>query len=1044
MEDCCKDKININWVKKLPRELCGNAIYFVRIPSGINMYVTNYQGVASLIGESDDTGNVIITSPDDSILITQDGQNFEISVSQQLQAMINMALQAGDNISLLNNDAGYITLSEVPSSVKTVQAGDNVSIDNTDPENPIISVEGLGSAAFSETADYATAQQGLKADTALQPGDNISELNNNSGYITLADVPTSSTNLTYTPSPTQGIVNSDTGTDAVIPLSTNTNAGLLSPTEKTKLAGIETGADLTDISIQNGSGIEQFKITDKILFKGVSFNNTIKQISIDAVEINTAFVDGVNGNDTTAEFGNANRPYKTIDAVYNGLTDDITRTIKVEIVRSGTYKINNRIPVGHNSISSLLPVIIDLSTNENQYIFTYNNGSLNGASFLFDIPNGTIQNLRANLTGVSLAQAQTTFTLNVKSINWVSSSFIFYGTDVIFIKIQNLSTTGPMTVATTSDDFFYCKQGFKIDTLTIPVDAVDVIFRGVGGTIDIGNLVMNSTKTQLTGSKYFRIGNINGTGTVTFNSQQGVTIVEYVNSTITIPIDFRQLISNLTFQGSIKSCTISTLSASRISTGILNFKNLIIENISSGWITFFREATFNILNTTIKVQSNLIRKTSDNINQLTVNITNSAIEQAVPTYLIECATGTSVGLKLSGLETNALSLGNSSSVIVDYALLSFKDKKNEIVIRSKVDLVNKTLDSNMNYIVDGVINLLPTDYIEVPVGGLSLSGYGFDVSSLKATSNNSTIFKSPVGGCGNLFLSNLSIEASGTGSKVFELTNAGAPTGGADAIELNVVNFDNCTSLGELTNFRQGLWNNIGIFGVKDGLTLSGVWSGGFRADLTIVRNFGIAATISTLFKAGTGLLFKSRFFTDLNADFKMSGSVSNFTSSNFDINKLYQLKGAQITRNGVVDPTQNYTGTINHLSAVSDWSGNNGVYNSVLQVADGVNLNEAATVGQIVNGTTISSASTLSINPPQQNSYFTFNGTTSTWTLGTLSSTSNKFITLINMGSGDITLNTNAGGNDIWDGGSNVNTMIISMGTSVRLYNNSLKYIIL
>lgn len=52
------------------------------------------------------------------------------------------------------------------------------------------------------------------------------------------------TNLSYTASPTNGIVISDTGTDATIPLVNNTNAGLQSPTDKIKLDGIETGAEV--------------------------------------------------------------------------------------------------------------------------------------------------------------------------------------------------------------------------------------------------------------------------------------------------------------------------------------------------------------------------------------------------------------------------------------------------------------------------------------------------------------------------------------------------------------------------------------------------------------------------------------------------------------------------------------------------------------------------------------------------------------------------------------------------------------------------------
>lgn len=50
------------------------------------------------------------------------------------------------------------------------------------------------------------------------------------------------TNLTTTAAPTTVTINSDTGTDAAIAVADVTNAGLLLPTEKTKLTGIATGA----------------------------------------------------------------------------------------------------------------------------------------------------------------------------------------------------------------------------------------------------------------------------------------------------------------------------------------------------------------------------------------------------------------------------------------------------------------------------------------------------------------------------------------------------------------------------------------------------------------------------------------------------------------------------------------------------------------------------------------------------------------------------------------------------------------------------------
>jgi hypothetical protein len=57
----------------------------------------------------------------------------------------------------------------------------------------------------------------------------------------------SGANLSYTPDINQGTVTSDTGTDAIIPLADGINAGLMSASEKTKLAGINsTGTNTGD------------------------------------------------------------------------------------------------------------------------------------------------------------------------------------------------------------------------------------------------------------------------------------------------------------------------------------------------------------------------------------------------------------------------------------------------------------------------------------------------------------------------------------------------------------------------------------------------------------------------------------------------------------------------------------------------------------------------------------------------------------------------------------------------------------------------------
>ena len=62
------------------------------------------------------------------------------------------------------------------------------------------------------------------------------------------------TNLTYTASPTNGIVASDTGTDATIPLADGTNAGLISPSEKTSISTISGKQDAITLTTTGTSG----------------------------------------------------------------------------------------------------------------------------------------------------------------------------------------------------------------------------------------------------------------------------------------------------------------------------------------------------------------------------------------------------------------------------------------------------------------------------------------------------------------------------------------------------------------------------------------------------------------------------------------------------------------------------------------------------------------------------------------------------------------------------------------------------------------------
>lgn len=151
-------------VKSLSTQLRPNSVYYVKATSqsSVKTYITDQTGfpfpLTDLTGggnagsiqtvtgtgvtgtpsnpiinistfRSSDLGNLIeistndgklfvkpITSPDGSIDIVSTSSALELQLGASLQSQIQNALQSGDNISELNNDAGYITLADIPFS----------------------------------------------------------------------------------------------------------------------------------------------------------------------------------------------------------------------------------------------------------------------------------------------------------------------------------------------------------------------------------------------------------------------------------------------------------------------------------------------------------------------------------------------------------------------------------------------------------------------------------------------------------------------------------------------------------------------------------------------------------------------------------------------------------------------------------------------------------------------------------------------------------------------------------------------------------------
>ena len=270
---------------------------------------------------------------------------------------------------------------------------------------------------------------------------------------------------------------------------------------------------------------------------------------------------------------------------------------------------------------------------------------------------------------------------------------------------------------------------------------------------------------------------------------------------------------------------------------------------------------------------------------------------------------------------------NGSSWIGEGAV-SPTDLDNRIIVTqaNKDTTLGGAIDSTKQYFLDGVIDMGSTQ-ITVPPTGMTIVGLSFDISGLTSSEDSYTMFVSETFeiGSGNLLGADYFISVTGAGSKVYELYDAT----GFNAFEFARINYIDCSSLGDLYNYRQGLEEGTGRFGGSPSLTLHGLWRGGYRITTSIVRSLSGLMT-APLFKQGTAFQMSSRFLTDINVDLPTLAPFCDFEVANFPNPSTIQLKGTIFSRDGAFNA--NDTNILPNLTAGDlpcDWDNNIGINNT-------------------------------------------------------------------------------------------------------------------
>lgn len=271
---------------------------------------------------------------------------------------VQVGLGNVDNTSDLNKPISTATQTALNGKQNTISDLSTIRTNASNGQSAYNTIQTFGDVVTHNVADFATAEQGELADTAIQPNDDISELNNDVGYITDASLPTvnNPTIIIQRNNVTAGDFNLNQSNNETINIDVPTTASDVNAlpdtttiedlTTTTQLNAINSGATTSNIGqiATNTSNISSLSTTVTN-----NYNTLDGRITSEVTTLNTSI-----GAETTNRQNADNNLQSQIDAIVS--SSDV-----FDIV--GTYAELQAYDISTVPVNDIIKVLVDSTHN---------------------------------------------------------------------------------------------------------------------------------------------------------------------------------------------------------------------------------------------------------------------------------------------------------------------------------------------------------------------------------------------------------------------------------------------------------------------------------------------------------------------------------------------------------------------------------------------------------------------------------------------------------------------------------------------------------